>query len=61
MAVHARELIKANGLEDKIEVFQGAMEDVVLPTKVDIIVSEWMGCGNFDIIDSSLTHPSSPL
>ncbi|VFQ63100.1 unnamed protein product [Cuscuta campestris] len=43
MADHARELIKANNLETVIEVIEGSMEDVQLPEKVDVIISEWMG------------------
>jgi len=43
MAVHARTLVAANGLAHVIEVMQGTAEEVVLPEKVDIIISEWMG------------------
>ena len=33
-----------NGLEDKIQVIRGKIEDIELPVeKVDIIISEWMG------------------
>ena len=40
----AREIVKVNGLEDKITLIQGKMEEVELPfPKVDIIISEWMG------------------
>ena len=40
----AREIVKVNGMEDKITLLQGKMEEVVLPfQKVDIIISEWMG------------------
>jgi hypothetical protein len=35
--------VQHNGLGDTVEVLQGLMEDVVLPEKVDVIVSEWMG------------------
>jgi hypothetical protein len=35
--------VRDNALSDKIIVFHGRMEEVVLPQKVDIIVSEWMG------------------
>ena len=43
-SVHAaRMLIKANGLEDVITVIQGKIEDVDLPEKVDIVISEPMG------------------
>ncbi|XP_042493117.1 protein arginine N-methyltransferase PRMT10 [Macadamia integrifolia] len=43
MTEHARELVKANNFQDVIEVIEGSMEDVILPEKVDIIISEWMG------------------
>lgn len=44
IAHFAREIIKKNGLQDKITVLKGKMEEVVLPVdKVDIIISEWMG------------------
>ena len=39
MATHARRLIKANGLENVVEVIQSSVEDVNLPEKVDIIIS----------------------
>lgn len=36
--------MKKNGLQDKITVLKGKMEELELPVpKVDIIVSEWMG------------------
>ncbi|KAL0936563.1 hnrnp arginine n-methyltransferase [Colletotrichum truncatum] len=40
----AREIVKVNGMSDKITLIQGKMEEVELPfPKVDIIISEWMG------------------
>ncbi|XP_064211841.1 protein arginine N-methyltransferase 6 isoform X1 [Tribolium castaneum] len=39
----AREVIKENGFDKVIEVINSRIEDTVLPEKVDIIVSEWMG------------------
>jgi SAM-dependent methyltransferase len=39
----ARELIEANGYADRIEVIQSDVQDVTLPEKVDVIVSEWLG------------------
>ena len=39
----ARSIISANGLSGTIEVIHGKMEEVVVPEKVDIIISEWMG------------------
>ncbi|KAI4344090.1 hypothetical protein L6164_011360 [Bauhinia variegata] len=43
MSEHARALVKANNLEHVVEVIEGSMEDVTLPEKVDVIISEWMG------------------
>ncbi|KAJ9140937.1 hypothetical protein P3X46_031527 [Hevea brasiliensis] len=43
MAEHARTLVKENNLQDVVEVIEGSMEDVTLPEKVDVIISEWMG------------------
>jgi len=40
----ARAIVKLNGLEEKVVLVQGKMEEVSLPVeKVDVIVSEWMG------------------
>lgn len=40
----ARAIVKLNGLEEKVVLVQGKMEEVNLPVdKVDVIVSEWMG------------------
>ena len=39
----ARLLIQANGYSDRIEVIQAKLEDVQLPEKVDIIISEPIG------------------
>lgn len=36
-------VVKENKFSDIIQVFHSSIEDVELPTKVDIIVSEWMG------------------
>lgn len=46
IALFAREIVKANGYEDKITVFKGKIEEIEFPFKegeVDIIISEWMG------------------
>ena len=44
IADFAKAIIKENGLQDKITVFKGKMEEIKLPVeKVDIIISEWMG------------------
>jgi protein arginine N-methyltransferase 1 len=40
----AREIVKVNGLSDKITLIQGKMEEIEMPyPQVDIIISEWMG------------------
>lgn len=43
MASHAKNLIEGNGLSGIVEVIQSSVEELDLPCKVDIIVSEWMG------------------
>lgn len=43
MAEHARRLIAHNGLQDRVEVFQGDAHDLVLDEQADVIVSEWLG------------------
>jgi len=43
MALSARKLIKANGLEHIVTVVHGRLEEVDIPEKVDIIVSEPIG------------------
>lgn len=43
MARLARALIERNGLSDLVRVMEGRAEDVELPEKVDVVVSEWMG------------------
>ncbi|KAL7716348.1 type I protein arginine methyltransferase [Entamoeba marina] len=39
----AKEIITLNGYDNVITVLRGKMEEVIVPEKVDIIVSEWMG------------------
>jgi len=41
--IQAKQIVLDNGFQDKIICMQGKMEDVELPEKVDIIISEWMG------------------
>uniref|UniRef100_A0A0D6R564 Protein arginine N-methyltransferase PRMT10 n=1 Tax=Araucaria cunninghamii TaxID=56994 RepID=A0A0D6R564_ARACU len=43
MAEHARQLVAANGVSHIVDIIGGSMEDVILPEKVDVIISEWMG------------------
>ena len=44
MSQHARRLVAQNNLQDVVVVLEGYMEKLEIPEKVDIIVSEWMGC-----------------
>lgn len=44
IALFAQEIVRKNGMADKITILKGKMEEVKLPVdKVDIIISEWMG------------------
>lgn len=43
MARNAEILVKSNGLADVIQVIKGKIEDIELPEKVDVIISEPMG------------------
>ncbi|GAA6022373.1 hypothetical protein JCM8202_000883 [Rhodotorula sphaerocarpa] len=43
VAYKAMRNIKANGLEETISVIKGKVEEINLPEKVDVIISEWMG------------------
>lgn len=43
----ARVIVRDNGFADRITVIKGKLEDITLPVdKVDIIISEWMGCAH---------------
>jgi SAM-dependent methyltransferase len=44
----ARRLVQRNGMEDRIEIIESAVESVELPERVDVIVGEWMGCHGVD-------------
>ncbi|RKO97683.1 hypothetical protein CXG81DRAFT_15179 [Caulochytrium protostelioides] len=39
----AHQIAKLNGMDGTIQFFRGRIEEIELPEKVDIIVSEWMG------------------
>jgi len=39
----AREIVRANGMADKITLIKGKVEEVEVPEKVDVLISEWMG------------------
>ncbi len=60
MAKYAERVMKANGVEDVVTVIQGAVEEVELPTEdgeqqvVDIIISEWMVCDEYNVFVSYL-------
>ncbi|ETP33230.1 hypothetical protein F442_18208 [Phytophthora nicotianae P10297] len=43
IAQQARKVIKANNQDHIITVIQSKIEDVELPEKVDVVISEWMG------------------
>lgn len=43
MAIHSKVLVSANSFQDKIKVIPGRLEEIELPEKVDIIVSEPLG------------------
>ena len=43
VAADARTLVAANGFADTITVLAGKMEELELPEKVDVLLSEWMG------------------
>ncbi|XP_051998886.1 protein arginine N-methyltransferase 2 [Xyrauchen texanus] len=55
MAEHTKELVRQNGCEGVVTVFQGRVENVSLPGKVDVLVSEWMGnCLLFEFMVESV-------
>lgn len=43
MAQYAEQMVAANGLSDKIRVIAGKIEEIDLPQRVDVIISEPMG------------------
>ncbi|KAI6242972.1 Carm1-pending protein [Aphelenchoides fujianensis] len=43
MAVHCQELVRSNNLSDRIIVIPGKVEEIEVPQKVDVIISEPMG------------------
>lgn len=43
IATVAEQIIKDNHFENVITILRGRLEDVTVPEKVDIIISEWMG------------------
>lgn len=61
MAEYTRQLVKQNGCEEVVTVVQGRGEEIELPEKVDVLVSEWMG--NCLVVNDDLktSTPLSPL
>uniref|UniRef100_A0A7S3ZEE2 type I protein arginine methyltransferase n=2 Tax=Lotharella globosa TaxID=91324 RepID=A0A7S3ZEE2_9EUKA len=43
MADYTKRIVKANNADHVVKVIKGKIEDIELPEKVDVIVSEWMG------------------
>ena len=43
VARFAAQLVADNGYSDRVQIYHGDVEDLELPEKVDIIVSEWLG------------------
>lgn len=43
IAEHTETLVRQNGCEEVVTVFQGRAEELELPGTVDILISEWMG------------------
>lgn len=43
MAEHTEELVRQNKCEGVVRVFQERAENLTLPGKVDVLISEWMG------------------
>ena len=43
VAAHAAKMVAGHGLSDTITVIRERVEDLELPEKVDVILSEWMG------------------
>ena len=52
MADNAQKVFEKNGVGEVVSLLRGRMEDVEVPEKVDLIVSEWMGC--FLVFESML-------
>lgn len=43
IAEYAKKVVESNGMQDRIKILRQKVENVILPEKVDIIISEWMG------------------
>jgi protein arginine N-methyltransferase 1 len=40
---YATQIVATNGFSSQIEVIRGSLEEVEIPEKVDVVLSEWMG------------------
>ncbi|ELW66942.1 DCN1-like protein 1 [Tupaia chinensis] len=57
MAQHTGQLVLQKGFADTVTVFQQKVEEVVLPEKVDVLVSKWMGtCLLFEFMIKSTLY-----
>ncbi|XP_053482118.1 protein arginine N-methyltransferase 2 isoform X3 [Ictalurus furcatus] len=55
VAEHTEKLVKLNRCDDVVTVFRSRAEDLMLPSKVDVLVSEWMGnCLLFEFMVESV-------
>ncbi|XP_035611541.2 protein arginine N-methyltransferase 2 isoform X2 [Oncorhynchus keta] len=55
IAEHTETLVRQNGCEEVVTVFQGRAEELELPGTVDILISEWMGnCLLFEFMVESV-------
>ncbi|XP_036432454.1 protein arginine N-methyltransferase 2 isoform X1 [Colossoma macropomum] len=55
VAEHTEKLVKLNGCEGVVTVFKSRAEELTLPSKVDVLVSEWMGnCLLFEFMVESV-------
>ena len=52
---HAEKVVAHNGLSERVSVIQSKAEDLELPERVDLIVSEWMGTMLL-VSPATLTH-----
>ncbi|KAK3543808.1 hypothetical protein QTP70_028104 [Hemibagrus guttatus] len=55
VAEHTEKLVKLNGCDGVVSVYNSRAEDLTLPSKVDVLVSEWMGnCLLFEFMVESV-------
>lgn len=57
IAEQTRKIVAASGYADRITIIRGRVEDVQLPEKADVLVSEWMGyCLLYESMLRSVVH-----